>query len=42
MTLTATKGDVTLDAAKINGITLQINANKDIHINGLVEKESLQ
>ena len=40
-TLTATKGDVTLDAAKINaGNNLAINANKDIHINGLVEKES--
>ncbi|BDR98745.1 calcium-independent hemolysin HpmA [Proteus mirabilis] len=40
-TLTATKGDVTLDAAKINaGNNLAVNANKDIHINGLVEKES--
>lgn len=40
-TLTATKGDVTLEGAKVNaGNTLAINANNDININGLVEKEN--
>ncbi|MEQ4923365.1 calcium-independent hemolysin HpmA [Proteus hauseri] len=41
VTLTATKGDVTLEGAKVNaGNTLAINANKDININGLVEQEN--
>lgn len=40
-TLTATKGDVTLEGAKVSaGNTLAINANKDININGLVEQEN--
>lgn len=40
-TLNATKGNVTLEGAKVSaGNTLAINANKDIRINGLVEQEN--